>query len=506
MHLQQATAPPFRSLPAPPAPGPEKPGSEIHLVSLIDASEEVIEPFAVACMENLERAKSNSNGHLDGTVVLQRSGVPPGVKKMKGHLASTAPRAVGLGLGIAAGAAFGAGSLVVPVIGGVLGGVIGGAVGLAVGGLVGDLAFGRTQLLKHIPYNGAEPYWGGSRTYELARNKTDAIDSPITAQDPSSKKLDAGAMGELMGQEMAANPRDLSVAHVLGHGLAFREAAGMDFGAYRAMLSQATTLAGRPVDLLLVESCLGGNLESLLATAPYARYAVVSEEVTSAGSVSGAFARAVKTTAGHAVTPRQLGQAVIAHNDRGQERLLRAFFGIKPKELDEQATPEEVVRSTSAETLALVDMSKVEALGQAVDTLGGLLVTEIESGNVRPIRAAVEMAVGTGEPMMVLPKQSLGVGDLNVFVNGLGELLDSGLMSSPQPRALHQGLVDVQKKLADVVVSASIAPEYADSAGLTVQLPTRLLGSIEQSHPQKMSNSAMPPRWREFVELASQRF
>lgn len=462
---------------------------------MIDASEEVIEPFAVACMENLERAKTNSNAHLTGTVVLQRSGTSPGMKKLKSHLASGVPRAIGVGLGFAVGSY---------VMGGLLGGVVGGAVGLAAGATVAQALFGRTILLKQIPDNGAEPFWKGSRTYELGVNRSDAIDSPVISQDPGSKKIDPQALGNLLGEEMRQHPKEMAVAHLFGHGLAYRQAAGMDFGAYRAMLSQATTLAGRPVDLLLLESCLCGNLESLLATAPFARYAVVSEEVTDAGSISGAFSKAVKAAAGHSVTPGQLGQAVVRSNPDGTGELLRAFFGMRPRQpFNDSDPPEKIVRQTRAETLALVDMSKIEALGQAVDKLGGVLTREVRDGNLRAIEAASNEAIRAGHmPEMVGAKSMLGVGDLNIFLTSLASFYQSGLPSRQTDRVMNS-LIETQEKLMDAVVEASIGHEYMQSAGLTVQLPTRHLEAVDSGFPDKMAGSAMPPRWREFVELAS---
>lgn len=495
MQLQQASSS-HRSFPVPPPAGPEKPMKEIHVVSLIDASEEVIEPLAVACVENLESARSNSPSQLSGAVFVQRSGVSPEAKKTKALLASTVPQAVGLGLGVAAGSY---------LLGGLLGAGIGGAIGLAVGSTVANRMFGRTQLLAHIPDNGAEPFWKGSRTYELGANRSDAIDSKVIAEDPGARQLDPKAMGTFLGQEMAGNPDKMAVTHVFGHGLAYREAAGLKFSGYREMLSQATTLAGRPVDLLLVESCLCGNLESLLATAPFARYAVVSGEVVSAGAMSHAFSKAVEAAVGHEVTPGQLGQAVVRSNPQNaMVDLVSFFFGVPPKDkisLDD--TPEQMVKKTTAETMALVDLSQVEALGQAVDRLGGVLSQEVRDGLAPAIKAASEEAMQTGgDPMLVGAKRSLAVGDLNVFVNCLAEIYSSGLPSR-RPREVMTALADVSRQLQRTVVEASISPQFADSAGLTVQLPSRDFTLIDGQHQERLSGSAAPPQWKEFVQLAS---
>ncbi len=496
MQLQQTSAM-FRPVPTPPPAGPEKPMRNIHVVSLIDASEEVIEPLAVACVENLESARSNSPSQLTGAVFVQRSGTSPEAKKLKATLAATVPRAIGFGLGVAAGSY---------LLGGLVGAGIGGAVGLAVGSTVANRMFGRTQLLGQIPDNGAEPFWKGSRTYELGANRTDAIDSKVVAEDPGARGLDPKKMGAFLGKEMAAHPDKMAVAHVFGHGLAYRQAAGLQFTAYREMLSQATTLAGRPVDLLLVESCLCGNLESLLATAPFARYALVSEEVVSAGAISHAFSKAVGAAAGHEVTPGQLGQAVVRSNpETGVRDLFSFFFGLPPgkDEISLDDTPEQMVKKTTAETLALVDLSQVEALGQAVDRLGGVLSQEVRDGLAPAIQAASEEAMHTGgDPMLVGAKRSLAVGDLNVFVNCLAELYASGVPSK-RPREVMTALADVSRQLQKTVVEASISPQFADSAGLTVQLPSRDLVVIDGQHNERLSGSAAPPRWKEFVQLAS---
>ncbi|MEW6278117.1 MAG: hypothetical protein AB1758_05810 [Candidatus Eremiobacterota bacterium] len=470
---------------------PEVPRSKIHVVSLIDASEEVIEPMAVATVENLEEAHRAAGNQLTGSVFLQRSNVSPAMKNLKSHLASTLPPLLGAATGAALGCAL-TGSLLL--------GALGGVVGMAVGGMVGRMAFGRTQMLKYLPQDAAEPFWTGSRTYQLGGDRTPAIDSRVVSQDPGSSKLDPAQMGQLLGEEMQKNPDATSVAHVFGHGLAYRQAAGLPFGQYRQMLAQATSLAGRPVDLLLVESCLEGNLESLLATAPYARYAVVSEEIVSAGAISQAFSKAVGALGGQAVTPRELGTAVVASNPSPVGEMLRFFFGMPP--VDPEGPPEALVKQMRAETLALIDLDRVAGLGQAVDRLGAVLTEEVKDGMLPYLATAAEEAMVTGDPMLSFAKQDLGVGDLNVFVNRIALLYQQGTPSS-RPREVMKACVEVQERLAEAVVANSIDPQFVDSAGLTVQLPTRRLGRLDREFDDTLARSAAPPRWREFVELAS---
>ncbi len=470
--------------------------ADVHVVSLIDASETVVETYAVACMENLERAKSNAGNQLTGAVLLQRSGVSVAEKRTKAAAAVFLPRFAAAGLGAYAG---------ISVTGHMLGGLVGGVVGWSLGARFADKNFGRTILAGMAPDDGAEPFWKGSRTYELQPTTSPAIDSKVVAQDPEARGVNTKAGGELLGQEMVRHPDKLTVAHLLGHGLAFRETAGMDFGAYKALLSQATVMAGRPVDLLLVESCLNGNLEALLATAPYARYAVVSEEVVLAGSMSGAFAKAMGSLRGQPVTPGELGARVIASNPDGSMEFFGAIFGMRdPSAHKPEDTPEVTVSKTRAETMALVDMAQIPALGQAVDKLGGLLVQEVRNGNADALREAAGGALTAGhQGALIGAKMQLGVGDLNLFVENVGQMVMTGMMHSTQPRALLGALRDVQKQLYQTVPTASIGMQYGNSAGLTVQLPTPRLALLDKKHPDTVANSAMPPRWREFVELAS---
>jgi len=303
---------------------------------------------------------------------------------------------------------------------------------------------------------------------------------------------------------MKQYPSGTTVVHMIGHGLGYRYSSGLPFGAYEKVLNDATTQAGRRPDVLLLESCLQGNFEALAATQDYARYAVVSEETISAGVVGELLRDTVKDNAGQALTPRQLGASLVQHAENNNP--------LKP----------------GAETLVMVDTTKMPALTTAVDALGKVLADEAKDGRWEPIQGAVVGAQQyPNHPLFKDMRQILGLGDLKDFAERLKTIYDGGSVKmpsksygpirvqveqrfgqaqvSPRARAIQTAADDVLKALQGAIVESHISDRYDGAGGMSIQLPSKFEKMEGKAHYQKaglgtFDQSASPAGWREFVK------
>jgi len=480
---------------------PETASADVHVVTCVDATEPVLAPFATQIVQQLEELKAIGGPRVTADVMIDRRAASAGSKLVRGLLAAgviAAPVAAGVALGVAAG------SLLVGAAAGWAGWR--GSRALAGRGLAeksyGNLMSAAQQVLQ------AEPGWEGRRTYRIEADRTPAIDSPAVLDEPLPATRQPSDVAAFLASSVIACPRGLTVVHMLGHGLAYRAGAGMPFGAYRQVLADTAARRGGPVDLLLLESCLQGNLEALQATSPSARYAVVSEELLPATVVGEMLKGAVQEKGDRAVTPRELGTALVGHAADASGAL-----------------------GSHVQTLTMVDMQRIPALTEAVGRLGDLLADEVADGRVEGIRGALE---GT-ETYPKLPVYrhmagALALGDLRGLAERLravygGEAVAMPPASlgpfafareerwpqaaaSPRAEAVRAAASQVLEALGSAVVARYTEEGYAGAGGISVQLPGPF-AEIEESEGYRASGmarfdeSAAAPGWKRFVEAMS---
>lgn len=415
----------------------------IHVVSATDASDPAMDGVGLQGLETLETLVGRTEGDVAADALLRRSRPSSGAAALA--WAGRAVLAFGPALvGCAAGSAALAG--------------VGAAFGLGLA--VTLLVHGR----------GSEPAWSGVRTYEVAANRSRKVDSRPSGETP------ADGAGFLAGR-MAKFPQALKVVHLAGHGRAYRQAAGLPFDKYRGMLEEARTALGRPLDLLLVDSCMQGNLEALAGTWPCARFALVAEETQPGGQMPRLLEEACRDLPAGPVAPDELGRRIVAG--------VRSWQDEMGNEVD------------TAHTLALVDMPKVPALVAAVDHLGRGLANEVREGRGEQVLAALEgvrvFPSREGEEQ----RNKLRFGDLKGVAARVGAAF---------PGALGAAADAVMAALDAAVVGRGNGAGFEEASGISVQLPGAEVDAFEASDGFQRRgwirhrDSAAPRGWKDFLE------
>jgi|GEM_PF-2170780 len=460
-------------------------GAPVHIISHIDASEHIIEPFATSEMQKLENIKSTHGDKVEVDAVMVRDTGNPYVKIGTGGgegLLVLAPSIAGWSISRKK---KGAAALLMMGIGGVM------SYGLAKSGLgievLRNVASGVADL------SAGEPVWDGTRVYHVQPNSSDAIDSKLISQSDALKP-DAKAATDFIASQMKEYPGSTTVVHMVGHGLAYHSSSGFDFKEYQKILKDASEQAGRPIDLLVVESCLEGNVEAVIATMPSARYVIISEESIAAGILPD-------------LMSQSLNEMMSPQGNTQQQKQIDA------KQLGELMI-EKGKNSKNLSTLALVDMEKVPALSKSVDHFGSLLSQESKSGRTSGIIDAVKNTPVYPQGSVTGDMgQKLGMGDLKTFAEnilrvygdastGKGEV-NQEATGSPQAGEIRQAAKDILARLSEAVPASTTSSSYNGAGGLSIQLPLATMEKIDSTLAKnKMTTfkeSQAPQGWKDFV-------
>ncbi len=241
--------------------------------------------------------------------------------------------------------------------------------------------------------------WVGTRTYDLTREPV------VLSTTPRS-------IGSGLAEALKNHPSQHTAILLGGHGAGYLGAKGMSVAGLAETLQEATQ--GEKVDLLILHSCLMGNLETLRQLAPFAHYAVVSEN-------------------SQAPRPLDLGP----EDFQGDARVLGT------------ALVEAASAGKNVTTLSLIDLSKVEALSQSLERLAPELEkqpAETREALAQPFPLGSETA-----------QTALGVADLGILLHALGD--------SPQVEECHA-------LLREAVVANKATHLDAGSEGLSIRTGT----------------------------------
>jgi len=338
----------------------------------------------------------------------------------------------------------------------------------------------------------AEPVWDGTRVYNVQPNSSGAIDSELLSQSDALKP-DAKTATEFIASQMKEYPGSTTVVHMVGHGLAYHSSSGFDFKEYQKILRDASEQAGRPIDLLVVESCLEGNMEAVIATMPSARYVIISEESISAGILPD-------------LMSQSLNDLMSQQGDTQQTRIDARQLG--------ELMIEKGRNSGNLSTLALVDMEKVPALSKSVDHFGSLLSQESKTGRTSGIITAVKNTPVYPQGSVTGDMgEKLGMGDLKTFAEnilrvygdsstGKGEVSQESV-SSPQAEEIREAAKDILASLSEAVPTSTTSSRYDGAGGLSIQLPMTTMQKIDDTLAKnKMTTfkeSQAPQGWKDFV-------
>jgi len=262
----------------------------------------------------------------------------------------------------------------------------------------------KRSFLEKLGLRDAPEAWTGTRTYDLTGEARVLEESPESAR-PSPRELGAD-----LAEALESNPSRHTAIVLGGHGKAYHGMLGMPLADVAATLSETTQRLGRKADLLILHSCLMGNLETLRQLAPFAYYAVVSEN-TQAPQPLALEPEALQGDA------RALGSSLVEKASTGK----------------------------NLTTQSLIDLSKVEALSQSLERLAPAL----EERPAETRRALQQpFPVGSG---------ATGVADLGILLHALGD--------APEVEEAHA-------LLREAVVANKATSADAGSEGLTVRTAT----------------------------------
>ena len=416
-----------------------------NVIAHIDASEEVVEPFLAKRLDEFEEAKQQGGNDLTITAEVVRKGSNPKSKVIKGLSILGAQAAL-------------------PVAGWFVGGPIGLGIGLAAAGGMYVLGLTRQGLgeLESARYHRQllpDGDWSGTRTYSVTADDKPGVAS---TQLSSSDECKAPTTSELAGY--IAGNMDKSATNVVflsGHGLGFRQVASMPTGKVASALNQANAQSGQKPDVLIMESCLMGNLETLEHLNGTAKVAVLSEEVLNCDALP--IKDMLLSATADGASAQDIGKKMV-----------------------------ELAGATGAvQTLAAFDLDKLPDFNKSLDKLGGALQGEIAGGKRGEIQAAAREAAKFPKPgMLFLERALLNFSDLGSFL----EKLDTKDLSAPTKAAAQE----TRQALEGMIVARTTGEGYEGSSGVSfLKKDTPWMdGSPDMGSYQE---TPLPSNWKSFT-------
>jgi len=276
-----------------------------------------------------------------------------------------------------------------------------------------------------------EPAWNGTRVYDIGPDKrVGRIDSPIVEQRLEDKP-DRTQLTRFLAEGMKKYPAQVTAVMLSGHGLAYKNCTGLGVAAVKEALDQASAQSGRKIDVLILEACLMGNLESLQTLSNSARYVVVSEETMGAAGMP--WANIMQSLPKDHLTAEQFGRNIMDWStDDG-----------------------------NLDTLAVIDLQKIAPLSNSVESLAHELRRVVAQGGKSEVRAALRHAPAYPRWTDPLDRMSFNMRDLGGVVDGVKARI-------PDAR-VQQAADRVKAALQDAVVSSTHRPKYASAGDISIQ-------------------------------------
>lgn len=418
--------------------------SPVHVITVEDAGESA---YASDYLQQMEVVKAEAGEALHVDLRLEREPAPF-IKLLAGGMWSTLVVAGGMMAGTGW---LGAGLTV-------------GALRLLRGQTTGRLASGAAGLTL--------PLWSGRRHYEVVADQTRGFDSTVTWEAPREER--PAGMGpmvrppargseevqEFLKTSMAKYPSSLKVVHLAGHGNGYAQSSGFGYEEFGRVIQAVDGAA----DLLVLDTCLGGNLEALARVAEAAPFVLVSEENIEMGVIPETLRKTLAQLGDEPTDARALGTALIA-----------------------QAS---TVSGAVPETLALVDTSKLADLNDSVGELGSLLADEVRQGRRDRLKPVLERASRFPRSSW-LERKMVALGDLKLLVEDL--------QMTRGDDAIGRAAGEVVSALDEAVVARQTSGPYRGTGGISIQLPGASRTSLYPSYPYEKTDA--PQGWKEFLTV-----
>ena len=421
---------------------------KVSVIAHIDATEGTVEPFLAGRMDSFEKAKTKAGSEIDISAQVYRAGVSPRSKILKG-------------LGTLAA------HVAIPAVGFLLGGPI----GLAIGGAIdaGMFVMGVTRQglgtamsgfvhKKYLP----EPDWKGKRTYTVTPDKTPGIDTkPSEINENSGNKPTRKQLATFIADGMKKYPNNTNILFLAGHGFGYRQVASMPVKELKRTLDDAALISGKKPDVVVMESCLMGNVEAMSELRNSAKVALVSEEVLSATALP--IDEMMADAAQKGGTPQEIGKRMI----------------------DMASKVEEIG------TYAAIDLTKMDGVNNALGKLGSNLTKEIAAGNKLEIQTAAKESMKFPQgKLMFLERAIINFSDLGGFADALSK---KNLSDETKASAL-----ELKKAMEEAVIAKTTSHEYSETSGLSFQ--TKDMAMLASTPDMGDYNSVdISSSWKNFI-------
>lgn len=316
----------------------------------------------------------------------------------------------------------------------------------------------------------AEDEAGGARRYEVqADDDLQTIGSPAVESPSATNMGDPGTLSDFIAWGMARYAANRYALVIWGSGAGWRGVAmdggdgdDLSVGDLGGALQQGLARGERPrLDVLVFDASLMGQLEVLAAIQPYADFAVASEEVMPAGG-------------------------------RGYEALLSSLYAAPS--MDGAGLAQHMVEAFGASsegdtpgvpvTMAAVDLRRLPAVSQAVETLGSALAEA-------PALTASAAAEARWAATTLAAIYAHGVD-----YHGAVDLwhLASGLAQRSPVQAVGLAAQDVMTAVEEAVVAQMREPGQQQEAGPSIYFPRRA-DWYEEAYA-----AVAPAGWNQFLQ------
>ena len=296
---------------------------------------------------------------------------------------------------------------------------------------------------------------------------------------------------ELLKANMRDFPQSLHVVHANGHGVGAKYNAGLSGESFADSVNEAARSSGRPVDVLLLESCLGANLEQLARFESSVKYVVGYEDaIPTSAAASGRvplrkmISEAVDESSARDVA-LEMAQLSADHFDLPGDDAIASVplrDRLQPEHLDK-------IKLGTDSTSVAIDMEAFrEVLRPAMDSLGSQLSKLLE----RQPDFATHIASAREEAQLI---QGGGLIDLGLFLQGLSRGVAG---ESPAGKALDSVLQGLEQTLL-----AKRTGETYPLSGLSVHTSAKARDSQAISQPASAPfGDHLPAGWSRFVQTA----
>lgn len=314
---------------------------------------------------------------------------------------------------------------------------------------------------------------------------------PALSLPVNEKTAPGDGLRELLAANLRDFPSSLHVVHANGHGIGAKYSAGLPGETLATSLQQATERSGRPVDVLLLESCFGANFEQLARFGPTVKYVVGFEDAIPTSAAASGRIPLGKMLQEGLDEPTARGLAIEMAELSSQHFDQPGDDAIASVPLSQRLRPEHLdkLKFGTDSTAVAVDMEALrENLSPAMNALGTELHQPLQNdssfkGAIREARKAASIS------------ENGDLIDLGIFLAHLAT-------SFPPESSTHLAIDSTLKELEKTLISKRTGDLFPLS-GLSLHTDsTRHRASTISAQPSEPYSASLPGGWLAFAKQA----